>query len=213
MTVESLTPLTGSAAGTGGFAAVGGQQFMTLLLAQLRNQNPLQPLSDTDFLAQLAQFSSLEEEQKQSAALDDLIAVSQASSSLDGLASASNLIGKEVSYLDPETGEDKTGTVDRIVFGNGQILLEIGESTVPLALITGVAGSSSGVSGGGGTPVETGPGGGGSSSGTGGGAGGTPGADPPLGSGSGNPLADALGRMLGRRSGGHPLLSVLSGRI
>ena len=40
--------------------ALGKDAFLKLLVTQLQNQNPLQPQADGEFLAQLAQFSSLE---------------------------------------------------------------------------------------------------------------------------------------------------------
>ncbi|WP_097461754.1 flagellar hook assembly protein FlgD [Mangrovitalea sediminis] len=49
--------------GTGSSSALGKDQFMNLMLAQLNNQDPLNPTDNTQFLAQLAQFSSLEQMQ------------------------------------------------------------------------------------------------------------------------------------------------------
>ena len=40
---------------------LGQDAFLKLLVTQLQNQNPLEPMSDTDFIAQMAQFSALEQ--------------------------------------------------------------------------------------------------------------------------------------------------------
>ncbi len=53
-------PISGIAAATGG-SALGKQEFLTLLVAQLQNQDPLNPQDPTEFTTQLAQFSSLEQ--------------------------------------------------------------------------------------------------------------------------------------------------------
>ena len=44
-----------------GDAALGRDAFLNLLVTQLRHQDPLQPQADGEFIAQLAQFSSLEQ--------------------------------------------------------------------------------------------------------------------------------------------------------
>lgn len=44
-----------------GGAQVSKDQFLQLLVSQLKNQNPLEPLKDTEFVTQLATFSSLEQ--------------------------------------------------------------------------------------------------------------------------------------------------------
>jgi flagellar basal-body rod modification protein FlgD len=44
-----------------GSGTMGKDAFLGLLVAQMQNQNPLQPQADGEFLAQLAQFSSLEQ--------------------------------------------------------------------------------------------------------------------------------------------------------
>ena len=53
------TPETETAGTTDPNDALGRDQFLTLLVAQLKHQDPLNPLDSTDFTAQLAQFSSL----------------------------------------------------------------------------------------------------------------------------------------------------------
>ena len=53
-------PLTGSNNGFGS-QELGRFEFLRLLVAQLSNQNPLEPVSNNEFIGQLAQFSSLDE--------------------------------------------------------------------------------------------------------------------------------------------------------
>ncbi len=52
--------------------ALGRDQFLTLLVAQLKHQDPLNPLDGTDFTAQLAQFSSLEQQFTMNENLEDI---------------------------------------------------------------------------------------------------------------------------------------------
>jgi flagellar basal-body rod modification protein FlgD len=71
---------------------LGKDQFMTLLVAQLQNQDPLNPMDSTGFTAQLAQFSSLEQLQNINSNLGDL-GIAQSSLSH---AQAVSFIGKAV---------------------------------------------------------------------------------------------------------------------
>jgi flagellar basal-body rod modification protein FlgD len=57
-TSTTLDPAAAAAAQT---PTLGKDAFLGLLVAQMQNQNPLQPQADGEFLAQLAQFSSLEQ--------------------------------------------------------------------------------------------------------------------------------------------------------
>lgn len=68
------------------------ESFLTLLTAQLRNQDPLSPLDSTQFVQQLASFSAVEQQIETNRRLDDISAGLAAS----GLQSATQWIGKEV---------------------------------------------------------------------------------------------------------------------
>ncbi|MDI6823467.1 MAG: flagellar hook capping FlgD N-terminal domain-containing protein [Bacillota bacterium] len=74
---------------------LGGQEFLRLLVAELQHQNPLEPLKDRDFMAQLAQFSSLDALHRIEASLEAQQALmasgQQALSRLEG--AAENLQG------------------------------------------------------------------------------------------------------------------------
>jgi len=83
-----------SSADAHGSSALDKDQFLKLLVAQLKNQDPTQPQDPTAFIAQLAQFSSLEAQQNTNTKLDSLI-LAQATA---GQANASSLIGKQVAF-------------------------------------------------------------------------------------------------------------------
>jgi flagellar basal-body rod modification protein FlgD len=61
---------------------IGKEQFLELLVAQLQNQDPMDPMDNQQFIAQLATFSSLEQ----------LISINKGVSSLTGLVTANTTI-------------------------------------------------------------------------------------------------------------------------
>jgi flagellar basal-body rod modification protein FlgD len=71
---------------------MGKQDFLTLFTAQLKNQNPLDPMQNEAFVAQLAQFSQLEATTNMSSSMDKLVSTMGG----DKLLTASNLIGRRV---------------------------------------------------------------------------------------------------------------------
>ncbi len=93
MWIDDTTSVRGgqSAASTTG-RVMGKEEFLKMLVAQLKNQNPLNPLDGTEFTAQLAQFSSLEQLQNVYA---ELKALSQRQASLNN-SQLLGLIGREV---------------------------------------------------------------------------------------------------------------------
>lgn len=71
---------------------MGRNEFMDLMIAQMKNQNPLEPQKNGDFIAQLAQFSSLEEMQKLSSNVDEAMGQFRSTQALQ----ASAMVGQSV---------------------------------------------------------------------------------------------------------------------
>lgn len=92
---------TGSAtSGTSGTTTVvpknslGKDDFLKLLVAQMRNQDPLDPQDNSTYIAQLAQFSSLEQLQNVSGKLDTMLTAEASGNQL----ATTNLVGKSVLF-------------------------------------------------------------------------------------------------------------------
>ncbi len=94
-----------------GTSSLGKDSFLQLLVTQMQNQNPLDPQDNSQFVAQLAQFSSLETMQNLSATVDSISTQYQSSQALQ----ASALVGRSVTvdtgstYVD--TTKEMTGNV------------------------------------------------------------------------------------------------------
>lgn len=129
-----------------GQAQAGGPQdldkdaFMQLLIAQMKNQSPLDPTSNDEFIAQLAQFSSLEQMQVVNENLVGLAVLQQSNALMAQLTDSSALIGKSVRYDDPQSGESKEGTVASVKLEEGLAILRIDGQDIPLANVTEVTG-------------------------------------------------------------------------
>ncbi|HAQ28083.1 MAG TPA: flagellar biosynthesis protein FlgD, partial [Pseudomonas sp.] len=71
---------------------LGKNEFLELLVAQLNNQNPLEPQENGEFIAQLAQFSQVEGIEKLNTSMETLLSGYQSSQALQ----ASSLVGRKV---------------------------------------------------------------------------------------------------------------------
>jgi len=118
--------------------------FMTLLVTQLKNQDPLSPTDNQAFIAQLAQFSSLEEMQKLNDNILGLAVLQQSNALMDQLTQASGLIGRDVKYVDPDTNTETSGTVGSVKLKDGTAVLSIGGKDIPLGNVTEVTAPASG---------------------------------------------------------------------
>ena len=98
---------------------LGKDDFLKLLVGQLKNQDPLNPTSDTDFIGQMAQFSQLEQTTNMASANEELIAQQRG-------ARAVALLGRSVTFPDPTTGALTTGVVERVEWTDRMPSLTVG---------------------------------------------------------------------------------------
>lgn len=100
---------------------LGENDFLKLMMDQLQNQDPLNPSDPTQYMSELAGFSSLEQE-TQIASSTASAATQQASTSALGL------LGHTVSYKD-SSGVTQTGTVSKVDFTSSGPALTIGTTS------------------------------------------------------------------------------------
>lgn len=96
--------------------------FLKILMTQIQNQNPLDPMKDKEFISQMTQFSSLEQMTNMSQSFQEFMD----NQSMPPLIQYSGLIGKEVSFPlgGQETGVGK-GIVQSVIQKEGHTVLEL----------------------------------------------------------------------------------------
>ena len=121
--------------GTAASASDIRMDYMKLLVTQLQNQDPLEPMDNKDMTAQLAQFSQLQQLEGMNSSFGRVLDSVQRSY-------ASSLIGKEISFTTTTADgavETQTGKVDEVLMGkNGTITLVVGDQKVDLADVLSV---------------------------------------------------------------------------
>ncbi len=110
---------------------LGQEAFLELLVAQLQNQNPLDPIDNFEFISQVAQFSTLEQMTSLNAALSGF-------AEFAALGQLASMIGKEVTIIDVNAGIDVTGIVSAVTFDSGSPRVLVGGQAYDLANITSI---------------------------------------------------------------------------
>lgn len=108
-------------------ATLDKDDFLRLLVTQLANQDPTNPMEDREFISQMAQFSSLEQMYN----LNTQMLLLRESPVLNA-----HLIGKHVTWVDGS--EEKSGVVDAIVYREGFTYAEVDGKRVLLGDIVGI---------------------------------------------------------------------------
>ena len=109
---------------------LGQDQFLHLMVTQMQYQNPLEPTTDTAFVAQMAQFSSL----NQLSALNSTIS---SLATMQGYSLAGKYVAAEI-VLDNGEKVPVAGVVDRIVNMDGKTWVQVGEYLIDASKISQV---------------------------------------------------------------------------
>lgn len=117
--------------------SVDKSSFLNLLVTQLRNQDPLEPVENTEFISQLATFQSLESQISMSDRLEDLVGLQESQLALAGLSQAALLVGKHVTWEDAD-GNARSGTIQTVTVENGVMMVNTENGKVPVGALTSI---------------------------------------------------------------------------
>lgn len=130
-----------SSAKAGQESTLGKDEFLKILVAQIKNQDPMKPLEDKEFIAQMAQFTSVEQLMNMSKELKEL---------KNSLGFTATLIGKSIEWetasADGLEGIIKSGIVDSISMKGGESFAVVDGEEILIGRILTVKNESQAVS-------------------------------------------------------------------
>ena len=106
--------------------------FMQLLTTQMQYQDPSNPISSTDLITQLSQFSNVQGMQQLNSTITQMLTLQQ-------VTQAANMIGKQITYTSSGKTLGSTGTVGSVQVSNGQVQLMVGGQPVSLSQVTTIS--------------------------------------------------------------------------
>ena len=106
-------------------SAITQEEFVRLFLTQLTYQDPLEPLDNSEFIAQLAQFSSVEQQRQNGLQLENI-------AEINSIFQASTLVGQQVEIGTADGGS--FGTVTAVSFDPSGVSLTIEQSDGDIVL-------------------------------------------------------------------------------
>ncbi|MDR0869175.1 MAG: hypothetical protein LBN39_00120 [Planctomycetaceae bacterium] len=130
--LDNLNASNSATAGKDRMSDLTMTDFIKMMTAELENQDPMSPMSNTEMLSQINQLRQITSSDKLSTSIEAL-SLGQA------LTTASGLIGKTVTGVN-SLGSEITGKIDKITIEDGVPKLHIGSSLVEIANITAVDG-------------------------------------------------------------------------
>ena len=136
---NTVMKASGEASSAQSKTSIDKEAFLKLLVAQMSNQDPLQPTEGTEFVAHLSQFAMVEQAIAQSAKLDLI------STQMTGLSSneAAGLVGQDVTLRDrsKDGAPDMSGKVTKVSFDKGYPEVQLSSGfTAPISDLVSVGG-------------------------------------------------------------------------
>lgn len=114
--------------------AMGKDEFLKILIAQIQNQDPMQPMEDKEFIAQMAQFTSVEQLMNMAKSMDRLT---------QSIGISSSLIGKTITWeVKPINGGNpivRSGYVNSISVKDGESFAVVDKEEIAISRILSVA--------------------------------------------------------------------------
>ena len=105
--------------------------YLKLLVVELQNQNPLEPMEQKDMAAQLAQFSQLELTEEMNSNIstmnETMSSVNSSFAAAMAMAKwdyAKEMLGKDIQFYDKQSGGNLVGHVQRVSFSDGELVLD-----------------------------------------------------------------------------------------
>ncbi len=120
-----------SSLGAASSSMVNKDEFLKLFVAQLKNQSPLDPLKGHEFIAQLAQFSSVEQLTTLNTSFAEEFKFQQ-------LLGGGDLIGRNATYVDTTFGGIGEGIIQGSKITDGTTSVIIGNKEIPISDLTGI---------------------------------------------------------------------------
>ncbi|MBN2583405.1 MAG: flagellar hook capping protein [Planctomycetes bacterium] len=132
VTAASSTGTTTSSTGTSrGLEDMSGMDFLKLLITQLSNQDPMEPMKNQELLEQLSAIRSLESNMTISEKFEDLLSANQSLATQQELSSATLLMGTYVTGLST-ANKLVQGYVDRVIVNDSGTSVQVGDYEIPL---------------------------------------------------------------------------------
>jgi flagellar basal-body rod modification protein FlgD len=111
---------------------MGKDEFLQILVTQLKNQDPTQPMQDREFIAQMAQFSMLEQMSNLNQTMQQYMKKQK------DMSDYSDMIDKKVSWINEETKETVSGIVKGVVLKEDRFYYQIDKQEIPVETIISV---------------------------------------------------------------------------